>query len=146
MRVAALVLSVAVLPSGALPAQQASDLSPAVREYVSVDAPVVALTHVQVIDGTGGPVAADQTVVIANGRIQAVGSTATVHVPAGAEVHDLTGHTVIPGFVGLHNHTGFTTRQRVVQLQYSAPRLYLARLELFWLQQFCLLMPSGVNA
>ena len=126
MRVAALVLSVAVLPSGALSAQQASDLSPAVRAYVSVDAPVVALTHVQVIDGTGGPVAADQTVVIANGRIQAVGSAATVHVPAGAEVHDLTGHTVIPGMVGLHDHTLYTTRNRIVQISFTSSRLYLA--------------------
>ena len=36
-----------------------------------------------------------------------------------------TGHTVIPGLVGLHNHTFYTTRGRSVQLQFSAPRLYL---------------------
>src|SRR3989442_5853724 len=77
--------------------QAPASLSPAVREYVSVDAPVVALTHVQVIDGTGGPIARDQTVVIANGRIQAVGSTATVRVPSEAKVQELSGHTVIPG-------------------------------------------------
>jgi imidazolonepropionase-like amidohydrolase len=32
---------------------------------------------------------------------------------------------VIPGLVGLHNHTFYTTRGRSVQLQFSAPRLYL---------------------
>ncbi|MGH7577388.1 MAG: amidohydrolase family protein, partial [Longimicrobiales bacterium] len=34
-------------------------------------------------------------------------------------------HTVIPGLIGLHNHTFYTTRGRSVQLQFSAPRLYL---------------------
>src|SRR5438132_1864101 len=101
-------------------------LSPAVREYVSVDAPVVALTHVQVIDGSGGPVARDQTVVIAKGRIQVVGSAATVQVPAGAKVLDLPGHTVIPGMVGLHDHIVYETNNRIVDLNFSAPRLYLA--------------------
>jgi len=97
-----------------------------VREYVSVDAPVVALTHVQVIDGSGGPVARDQTVVIAKGRIQVVGSAATVQVPAGAKVLDLPGHTVIPGMVGLHDHIVYETNNRIVDLNFSAPRLYLA--------------------
>ena len=32
---------------------------------------------------------------------------------------------MIPGLVGLHNHTFYTTRGRSVQLQFSAPRLYL---------------------
>ena len=41
----------------------------AVRPFVSVDAPVVALTHVRVIDGTGAPARGDQTIVIEGGRI-----------------------------------------------------------------------------
>src|SRR5262245_61273677 len=96
-----------------------------VRKYVSVDAPVVALTHVKLIDGTGSAPADNQTVVISGGKIQAVGGN--VPVPAGAKVLDLTGHTVVPGFVGLHDHTFYTTAAgRRVQLNFSAPRLYLA--------------------
>jgi imidazolonepropionase-like amidohydrolase len=38
---------------------------------------------------------------------------------------DLTGHTVIPGIVGLHNHTFYTTNLRSVQLNATAPLLYL---------------------
>ena len=46
-------------------------------------------------------------------------------VPAGARSLELAGHTVFPGLVGMHNHTFYTTRGRSVQLQFSAPRLYL---------------------
>src|SRR5262245_42192506 len=92
-----------------------------VRKYLSVDTPVVALTHVRVIDGTGAAPAENQTVVISGGKIQAVGGS--VAVPAGAKVLDLTGHTVVPGFVGLHDHTFYTTAfGRRVQLNFSAPR------------------------
>ncbi len=114
------------LSVGPLVAQTTASLSPRVREYVSVDAPVVALTHARVIDGTGGPILDNQTVVIANRRIKAVGATGTLQVPAGARVMDLTGHTVIPGMVGLHDHTLYTTRNRIVQISFTASRLYLA--------------------
>ena len=40
----------------------AQTLSPQVRGFVKVDAPVVALTHVRVIDGTGAAARDDQTV------------------------------------------------------------------------------------
>src|SRR5215212_1432342 len=76
----------------AIPARaQAPTLAPEVRQFVSVDAPVVALTRVRVIDGTGAPARANQTVVIERGTIRAVGDSATVAVPAGARVIDLAG-------------------------------------------------------
>src|SRR6185436_18632938 len=77
---------------------QAPALSPNLQQFVSVPEPVVALTHVRVVDGLGAAPAEDQTVVIANGKIQAVGRG--VAVPAGARTIDLTGQTVIPGIVG----------------------------------------------
>lgn len=106
--------------------QQRPAISPEVRRFVSVDAPVVALTHVRVIDGTGAPARDDQTVVITGSRITAVGAAATTPVPAGARVEELRGHTVIPGLVGLHEHTYFGGVKRITQMSTSAPLLYLA--------------------
>ena len=101
--------------------------------YISMDAPVVALEHVEVIDGTGGPAQMDQTIVIDHGKIASVGASASAAVPAGAKVLDLTGHTVYPGLVGMHEHLfytepGSTTLHGLVvgELVDTAPRLYLA--------------------
>jgi imidazolonepropionase-like amidohydrolase len=108
-------------------AQARPQISDTTRAYVSVDAPVVALTHVTVIDGTGAAPRTDQTILIANGRIQAVGPSASVTIPRGATTLDRTGHTVIPGMIGMHDHTFYTTAAgRRAQLNTSAPRLYLA--------------------
>ncbi len=126
MRVTLLAAFVGLFLASPLYSQRADELSPAVREYVSVDAPVIALTGVQVIDGTGAPRTTDQTVVIADGRIQAVGPTGSTDIPDGAEVLDLPGHTVVPGMVGLHDHTLYTTYKRIVQISFSSSRLYLA--------------------
>lgn len=128
IRLTLAALTVAGLaPVATAPLQAQRVLSEATRAFVAVDAPVVALTHVTVIDGTGAAPARDQTVVIENGRIRAVGSAALVSVPAGARVIDGTGHTVIPGLVGMHDHTFYTTASgRRAQLNTSAPRLYLA--------------------
>ena len=83
-------------------------------------------TNVRVVDGTGAPPLEDQTIVIENGKIIAgISPARQARVPAGARTLDLTGHTVIPGLVGMHDHTFYTTRGRSVQLQFSAPRLYL---------------------
>lgn len=124
---AVMVVCLAVV-GGAEPAlAQLIALSDTTRAYVSVEAPVVALTHVIVIDGTGAAPKSDQTVVIADGRIQAVGPFSATAVPSGAQVIDGTGHTVIPGLVGMHDHTFYTTAAgRRAQLNFSAPRLYLA--------------------
>ena len=111
------------LPIFPILAQAPSD---AVKRFISVEAPVVALTRVRVVDGTGAPPADDQTVVIADGRIAASGPGTSTRVPEGAKVLELPGHTVIPGIVGLHNHTFYTTNLRSVQLNATAPTLYLA--------------------
>ncbi|HEX7119265.1 MAG TPA: amidohydrolase family protein [Longimicrobiales bacterium] len=123
MRFAAVALALA-FPAPLL-AQRAASMSDEVRQYVAVDAPVIALTNVRVVDGTGAPPADGRTVLIRDGRIAAVGATGTVEVPEGARVLDLRGHTVIPGIVGMHNHTFYTTAGRRAQISYSAPRLYL---------------------
>ena len=102
-------------------AAQAPTLSPNVRQYVAVDAPTVALRNVKLVDGTGTPARDAQTIVIGNGKIVAVGPTASVRVPAGALVLDLAGHTVMPGIIGLHNHMYYNSRP---QLQ-SYPLLFL---------------------
>jgi enamidase len=99
--------------------------SPA-RDFVAVDAPVVALTNVRVIDGTGGAARAGQTVVIRDGAIAAVGDSATLTIPAGARVMDLTGRTVVPGYVMLHEHLFAFDGGRFVQIGHSSAPLYLA--------------------
>ncbi len=100
-----------------------------VRNYVSVRAPLVALTHVRVIDGTGAAARDDQTVIIDNGKIRALGPAASTQVPAGAQVMDLTGKSVMPGIFGMHDHTFYPAGGRGGQRNhhlYSAPRMYLA--------------------
>src|SRR3954471_7903479 len=116
---AALVLgaSVAAQPQGADP----------LRPYIKVDAPVIALTHVRVIDGTGAAAKDNQTIVIRGGNVAELGDAAKVKTPEGATVVDLTGKSVIPGLVMLHEHLYYPTGPGVYgQLGTSFVRLYLA--------------------
>src|SRR5881296_1259232 len=109
-----------------LVAQRPDSFAAGVREYITVDTSVVALTHVLVVDGTGAAPKADQTVVMRAGKIAAVGPAASVPVPAGARVMDMSGATVIPGLVGMHDHLFYTAAGgRAVQMGYTGPRLYL---------------------
>jgi len=105
----------------------AQTLSPAVKTFVKVDAPVVALTHVRVIDGTGAAARDDQTVVISKGKIESVGDAAAASVPKDAQVLDLHGYSVIPGLVGMHDHIFYPMGNGIFgEMAYSFPRLYLA--------------------
>ncbi len=116
------ISALSFLAAAALAAQT---LSSDVKAFVTVDAPVVALTHVRVIDGTGGPAREDQTVVISGGRIQALGAAITI--PAGAKVMELRGYTVIPGLVGMHDHLFYPQGGGFfAEMGFSFPRLYLA--------------------
>ena len=126
MHLIALALAFVALLNRPLPAQRPDSLSEEVRKYVAVDTAVVALTHVQLVDGTGANPAADQTIVIRDGRIAEVGPAARVRIPDGAQTMDLNGHTVIPGLIGMHDHLFYTAAGgRAVQMSYTGPRLYL---------------------
>jgi imidazolonepropionase-like amidohydrolase len=111
-------------------AQAAPKLAPEVGAFVKEDAPVIALTHVRVIDGTGAAPRGDQTVVIQDGKIAALGNAAGIKIPEGAKVLDLTGRTILPGLVGMHDHMFYPAPGGPPPLYpehaASFPRLYLA--------------------
>src|SRR5262245_41154934 len=118
-----LLLTLAVAAVGA----QRPEIGQNVRPYIKVEAPLVALTHARVIDGTGAAARESQTLVIRDGSIAAVGDDGRVAVPEGAAVIDLTGKSVIPGLVMVHEHFYYPTGPGVYgQLGESFTRLYLA--------------------
>jgi enamidase len=95
--------------------------------FIKIDDPVIALTNARVIDGTGAPARENQTVLIRDGNIASVGNSADVSPPAGAMTIDLTGKSVMPGLVMLHEHLFYPTGPSVYgQLAESFVRLYLA--------------------
>lgn len=70
-------------------------------------ASTVAITHVTVIDTTGGPSQSDMTVVVRDQRIVDVGKSDAVHPPAGARLVDGAGKYLIPGLWDMHVHEVF---------------------------------------
>ena len=82
----------------------------------AVTSSVVVVVGATLIDGTGAPPVAETTLVIENGRILQIGRRGEVPIPAGAQVIQADGKTIIPGLIDAHVH-------------YNAPflhRLYLA--------------------
>src|SRR6266542_2560826 len=92
----------------ALTAQRPDSFTAQVREYITVDTSLLALTHVLLVDGTGAAPKANQTIVLRAGRIVSVGPSSAAPVPDGAKTLDLSGSTVIPGLVGMHDHLFYT--------------------------------------
>ena len=124
-----LALTLCALPAGS---QQPN----VTQSFVTVSAPTIVLRNVRVIDGTGAPALEDQAIVIANGRIRSMGPNGSVQVPAGAQSIDLSGRTVLPGLVGMHDHMFYPSPYgeggRIAgapasynEMDVSFPRLYL---------------------
>src|SRR4249919_918357 len=124
------VLAVFMGAAGSLFAQTPAALKP----YVSEEAPALVLDHVRVIDGTGALPAEDQRIDIEGGKIIRVQSAKLRNAyPANAKILNLTGKTIIPGLVGMHEHLFYPTPdgggarlQLYGEMADSAPRLYLA--------------------
>jgi len=125
--IAAIRICVAIsLGAAGIAAQQPGTAPNFIRE----NAPIIVLTHVEVIDGTGAAPQSDQSIIIDDGKISAVGATASVAVPSGAKVIDAAGKTVIPGLVGMHEHLFYPSTGdgplTAVEQFFSFPPLYLA--------------------
>jgi len=118
-------------------AQTSRDVVP----FIAVSSPSFVLNHVRIIDGTGAPAKEDQAVVVSNGKIDSIVPAASLQAPAGAQILDRPGYSVIPGLVGMHDHLYYTDSYSVqigehgdlgepglfvAELPYTAPRLYLA--------------------
>ena len=94
LRFAAAAALLACAAVGAAPASRATR------------SPIV-ITHVTVIDTSGGTTRADMTVEIEGERITSVAPTAATKIPPGTQVVDGTGKFLIPGFWDMHVHTFF---------------------------------------
>ncbi len=90
---------------------------------------VIALEHVRLIDGTGAPARANQTIVVDHGVIVRLGEAAVTQIPEGARTLDSHNFSVYPGLIGMHEHMFYPTPggRPIYSTQIlSAPILYLA--------------------
>jgi imidazolonepropionase-like amidohydrolase len=81
-------------------------------------ASAIAVRAGRLVDPDAGTAAANQIILVQDGRISAVGGN--VPIPAGAQVIDLSAQTVLPGLVEAHNHLTMTLVE-TVPLYGSAP-------------------------
>ena len=63
-----------------------------------------AIVGARLIDGTGSPAIENSTVVVRDGRIAAVGPSASVKVPAGTRIIHAEGKSLLPGLWEMHTH------------------------------------------
>lgn len=119
--VASLVASLVAGPALA----QRPTVTPAMAPFVSQDAPVIALVHARVIDGAGSPTQEGRTLLLRDGRIAWLGPDHQAIIPAEAKVIDLSGKTVLPGLVQLHEHL-WMFGGSLLSVADSYPKLLLA--------------------
>ncbi len=55
------------------------------------------------------------TVVVVGNRIEAVGKSADIVIPKGASVFDVSGKTIVPGFIDAHAHGGMANEEIIPQ-------------------------------
>ena len=99
-----------------------NDISDYTQSFISIDSPRIALSNVKIIDGTGNPSRNSQTVLIENGIIVDIRDSKDIEITNGFHEMDLSGRTIIPGIIGMHNHM----RIPESALLSTSPKLYLA--------------------
>ncbi len=113
-------------------AQQTSQFSDAVKQYISHSAPALLITNAHLIDGSGIAVSGLQDVAIIDGRIASVTPAGQQAPNEQAEIIDGSGKTLMPGLVMVHEHLFYNDHKREAMLPHymsEAPTfaaLYLA--------------------
>lgn len=102
------------------------------KKFIEYNDSITVFKNALLIDGKGNAAKPHQTVIIKKGKISWVGDDAAAHLPQGANIVELNGKTLMPGFVMLHEHLFISADHRntgypnLRQLAVSFPRLYLA--------------------
>jgi len=79
----------------------------------------IVLRGARIVDGSGGDPIDNGSIVISDGRIAAVGPAASTTPPAGAEIVDYSGKTIIPGLISAHSHVGIFAGLKVAPENYN---------------------------
>jgi enamidase len=102
------------------------------NQFIAFDNPVIALTHCTLADVIAVKAVPDQTVIIRDGVITAIGASSGTPVPNDARVVDCTGKSLLPGLVLMHEHMYYPALSmnplyvHYKQLPVTFPKLYLA--------------------
>ena len=130
----ALALGVLAFLLGMVPrqadAQRASDFHQRVKQYVVHDAPAIRIDDVRVIDGTGAPARAGQSILLRDGKIIRIGPAESMARETADVVIDGKGRTVMPGLVMMHEHLLFldplADAPSYMSEPLASPKAYLA--------------------
>lgn len=110
--------SIAAASAGAPPPQPGAAPAPPAPRYQPVETKITVRATRDIPQGTavfrgarivtmkGNEVIARGDIVVQNNRITAVGPSGSVRVPPGARSFDMSGKTIVPGFVDTHAHLG----------------------------------------
>ncbi len=88
-----------------------------VPEPVEMTPGLHAFVGARIIDGTGAAAVENGVLVVRDGRIEAVGASGTLDVPADAEQIDVAGRTIMPGMINAHGH--INNIQGLDQVEYT---------------------------
>jgi imidazolonepropionase-like amidohydrolase len=92
----------------------------------AADTPLSAIRAGRVIDVASGKIVTDQVILVRGDRIEAIGASNAVPIPAGTKVIDLSAYTVLPGLIDAHTHiTSDPTLPPFYGYGMSVPRIAL---------------------
>jgi imidazolonepropionase-like amidohydrolase len=97
------------------------------NDFVAYSQNEIVLHNARIVDVEKGIVLEGYSIIIANGKITKVEKTKKLSVPKTITVVDMTGKTILPGLVMLHEHMNYFSGQAVWDHHpVSFPKLFLA--------------------